>query len=209
MDYTFIMDYTFTVTRNRQSVTQGSATVYLNGKEIVTFEDPIELVADDQKYFGLKFGSWASTKPDGDFIYEALFHPHEELYHYSDKVREILKEENMEKPEHGSITTPQTLSTPEPELSPESERAYVRELLAINVDDQLTAGYLSSADIDTLNKHMDSMVDQYIEFAEGYSKGYADITLDLETDKLDEIIGNTLKKGQEQVLNQMNSMEMG
>lgn len=332
------MEYTFSVTRNRQSATQGTATVSLNGKEIITFGDTIDLVKEGQPYFGEDYGGWASTKPDGDFIHGVLFHPHEELYHYSDRVRTILKEECLVKHEYDSSSTPQTLSTPErentindnntyntsdysfkayvvntaafdagyhddtgawlyfppyaeeiidtfekiglphdatpdmyfmddyvckvegikpllhrygnidelavlakgllflqqhgltesleelvsdtsqapqtlssltAEFTTEHERAYVRELLTINMEDQQDAGYLSSADINVLNKRMDVMVDEYIEFAKGFPKGYADIALDIETDKLDEIVGNALKREQQLIDHQMNSMEMG
>lgn len=84
------MDFTFTVKRNRQSVTQGTATVYLNGIEIVTFGDTIELITDNKSYYGEKIGDWASVKPDIDFIKGTLFHPFDETYHYSEKVKNVL-----------------------------------------------------------------------------------------------------------------------
>jgi len=88
-------EFIFTVKRTRQSVTQGTATVYLNGAEITTFGDTIELIKDGQQYYGAKYSNWASVKPDGDFIHGVLFHPHENLYHLSDKVRKILKNDRV------------------------------------------------------------------------------------------------------------------
>lgn len=85
------MEYKFTVKRNRISVTQGSATVYLNGIELVTFGDTIEIVQKGQQYYGDLITNWASTIPDGDFVYAVLFHSLDKTYHYSDKAKAILK----------------------------------------------------------------------------------------------------------------------
>lgn len=85
------MDYTFSVKRIRQSVTQGIATVYLNGIEVLTFGDTIELTKDGQEYYGEMIGGWASVKPDSEFIRGVLWHPRDNLYHYSDKVDAILR----------------------------------------------------------------------------------------------------------------------
>lgn len=79
--YTIVLD--FTVKRNRQSVTQGEATVYLNGEKLVTFGDKIELIKDGQSYYGENIGGWASVKPDSDFINGILFHPYDYIYHLS------------------------------------------------------------------------------------------------------------------------------
>ena len=43
------MELNFTVKRNRISVTQGSATVFLNGVEVITFGDDIYLQNKDIK----------------------------------------------------------------------------------------------------------------------------------------------------------------
>lgn len=75
------MEYTFTVKRNRFSTTQGSATVYLNGEEMITFDDKIELID----------GKWQSVKSDADFIKGLLFHPYDDLYQISKKVKEVLE----------------------------------------------------------------------------------------------------------------------
>lgn len=85
------MDYTFSVKRSRGSVTQGEATVYLNGVALVTFGDKIELIKEGQEYHGEMIGGWASTTSDGAFVHGVLFHPYEDYYHYSDKVRNFLK----------------------------------------------------------------------------------------------------------------------
>lgn len=90
------MDYTFTVKRSRQSVTQGCATVYLNGEEIITFGDTIEMIKPGQKYYGTKIGDYASTEPDEAFIRGVLWHPFDNVYHYSKRVKEILNAKVME-----------------------------------------------------------------------------------------------------------------
>lgn len=80
----------FTVKRNRASVTQGTATVFLNGQEVLTFGDKIELIKDGQAYYGDIIGGYASVTPDENFIKGCLFHPYDDIYHYSDKVKKIL-----------------------------------------------------------------------------------------------------------------------
>ncbi len=87
------MDYTFTVKRNRSSVTQGTATVYLNGAEIITFGDNIDMIKPDHPYYGENIGGLASTISDGSFVHGVLFHPFDSIYHHSDKVREMLASE--------------------------------------------------------------------------------------------------------------------
>lgn len=81
----------FTVKRERSSVTQGSATVYLNGEKVLTFADEIKLIKGGQTYYGENIDGWASTTPDSDFINGVLFHPLDNTYHYGDKVKEIIK----------------------------------------------------------------------------------------------------------------------
>lgn len=87
------MDFTFSVKRSRISVTQGTAAVYLNGTKLVSFGDTIEPIKEGRPFYGENIGGWASSVPDSDFVYGVLFHPFEELYHYSEKVRKILKGE--------------------------------------------------------------------------------------------------------------------
>lgn len=76
------MKFNFTVKRERASVTQGEAVVYLNGVEMIRFDDKIELVD----------GEWKSVKKDSEFIKGLLFHPFNELYHINDKVIKYLEE---------------------------------------------------------------------------------------------------------------------
>lgn len=78
------------VRRNRPSVTQGSATVYVNGEEAITFGDDIELIHPGEKYYGPLIGDWASRKPDASFIHGMLYHPYDELYRVSKNVRQII-----------------------------------------------------------------------------------------------------------------------
>lgn len=92
------MDYTFTVKRTRQSVTQGTATVYLNGVELVTFGDTIKLIKEDQAFYGENIGGWASTKPDGEFIRGVLWHPYDRVYHYSNMIDDILRAGELRRP---------------------------------------------------------------------------------------------------------------
>ena len=85
--------YIFTVDRVRGSVTQGAAKVYLNGEEVAEFNDKIELLKDDEKFYGENIGGWASRTPDADFIKGVLFHPIDDYYRHSEKVKEILNRE--------------------------------------------------------------------------------------------------------------------
>ena len=78
------------VKRIRGSVTQGEAAVYVNGEKVIQFGDRIEIIKEGQPYYSEKIGGWASVKPDADFIKGLLWHPFDDMYHYSDKVKEIL-----------------------------------------------------------------------------------------------------------------------
>ena len=78
------------VKRIRGSVTQGEAAVYVNGEKVIQFGDRIEFIEEGQPYYSEKIGGWASVKPDSDFIKGLLWHPLDDTYHYSDKVKEIL-----------------------------------------------------------------------------------------------------------------------
>ena len=84
------MTLEFTVERHRNSVTQGTATVYLNGEKVFTFGDKIELIKDGQPFYGENIGGWASVTPDENFIKGVLFHPYDNIYHTSDNVKKIL-----------------------------------------------------------------------------------------------------------------------
>lgn len=88
------------VIRRRLSVTQGEADVYINDKKIMSFGDDIKLIGSDDSFcgacgkptYGENIGGWASTKPDSDFIMGLLYHPFDEIYHYSDKAKKAIKE---------------------------------------------------------------------------------------------------------------------
>jgi hypothetical protein len=95
------------VKRIRPSVTQGEADVYINGEKIISFGDTICLKQNDDnftdgfrtfknvKHYGEVIGGWGSIKPDSDFILGLLYHPFDNVYHYSDKFKEaILKADN-------------------------------------------------------------------------------------------------------------------
>lgn len=58
-----MINLNFTVKRNRISATQGSATVFCNGVEIITFGDRIELIN----------GEWKSKIKDENFIHSVMF----------------------------------------------------------------------------------------------------------------------------------------
>lgn len=81
---------TIEVIRSRSSVTQGDANILINGRLTATFEDKIEIIRDGQPYFGTMIGTWASVKPDSDFIKGLLYHPHDSIYHYSDAVIQAI-----------------------------------------------------------------------------------------------------------------------
>ena len=68
------------VKRRRFSVTQGQADVYVNGEMVISFGDTIEIINDGQ--------------PDSMFIRGLLFHPYDDVYHYSEKVKRILDAES-------------------------------------------------------------------------------------------------------------------
>lgn len=85
----------FTVKRERYSVTQGNATVYLNGEKILALADEIKLIKDGETYYGENIDGWASTMSDNDFINGVLFHPLDSVYYYSDKIiKEIIKRQD-------------------------------------------------------------------------------------------------------------------
>ncbi len=68
------MELKFEVKRKRGSVTQGEATVLLNGQEVITFADNITLTTENRgAEYGDLIGDWQSCKPDSDFIKGVLF----------------------------------------------------------------------------------------------------------------------------------------
>ncbi len=79
------------VKRIRGSVTQGSADVYVNGEKVMQFQDDIQMIKPGKMFYGEKIDDWASVVPDANFIASLLWHPWDNMFHYSDKVKEILK----------------------------------------------------------------------------------------------------------------------
>lgn len=79
------------VKRNRKSVTQGEAEVLINGKEVVTFADEIKMINEGQLFYDENIGGYASITPDSDFILGLLYHEADNIYHYSDLVKEAIK----------------------------------------------------------------------------------------------------------------------
>lgn len=84
------MKYVIEVKRNRPSVTQGSAEVYVNGEEMISFNDEIILIKQNEKYYGDLICGWASVTPDEEFIKGMLFHPYDEYCHHSEKFRKVI-----------------------------------------------------------------------------------------------------------------------
>lgn len=84
------MKYVIEVKRNRPSVTQGSAEVYVNGEEMISFNDEIILIKPNEKYYGDLICGWASETPDEEYIKGMLFHPFDEYYHHSEMFRKVL-----------------------------------------------------------------------------------------------------------------------
>jgi hypothetical protein len=98
---------TIEVKRNRPSVTQGSADVYINGEKVITFGDDIYMqnkdgtftnghnTIENAKFYGEIIGGWGSIKPDSDFIFGLFYHPYDNIYHYSELAgKAILKADN-------------------------------------------------------------------------------------------------------------------
>ena len=83
----------FTVKRNRRSVTQAEAAVYCNGEYITSFGDNPQLIEPGEKYYGYLAGCWASKTPEAKFIHATLFHKYDDLYHISDGVQKIIDRE--------------------------------------------------------------------------------------------------------------------
>lgn len=73
--------------RTRQSVTQGNVSIFINNKDMnMHFEDRFE--SDEN-------GNYVSTTPDeelGKFVYACLWHPLDNVYHYSDRFKSLFKQ---------------------------------------------------------------------------------------------------------------------
>lgn len=71
------------VRRTSKSVTQGDISIYINDKCVVTFNDDKEIID----------GKWQSTIKDEDLgrlVLSAIYHPHDNLYHYSDTIKSSI-----------------------------------------------------------------------------------------------------------------------
>ena len=71
------MKMEFTVKRNRGSVTQGTATVLLNGQEVITFADDIT-ITDDNRRRVWRYNRRVAIKQTRLGIYQRRFIP---LFH--------------------------------------------------------------------------------------------------------------------------------
>lgn len=102
------MEFKITVERRRSSVTQGMVDVLVNGVKVMDFGDTIALINPGEKYYGELIGNWASTVPDIAFVRGMLYHPHDDIYHYSDRVRAAL-DKAQEQEEQDAPTAPTEL----------------------------------------------------------------------------------------------------
>ena len=94
------------VRRRRMSATQGEAAVYINNERILSFNDDMYLKNNDgsftngfntiteAKHYGDVVGGWGSIKPDSAFILGLLYHPYDKVYHYSDRVKDVVLNPN-------------------------------------------------------------------------------------------------------------------
>lgn len=92
------------VKRIRPSVTQGYASICVDGKEVINFADAMVLRCSDGTFsngfrtldpaevseFGYEISGWGSVNTDEDFLRAAIAHPLDSFYHYSDMLRKAL-----------------------------------------------------------------------------------------------------------------------
>ena len=91
------MKLCFEVERRRGSVTQGEATVLLNGQEVVTFGDKIELCPKGTRRgaeYGENIDGWQSVKSDADFLRGVLFPFYLHKQRIEERIAEILNRED-------------------------------------------------------------------------------------------------------------------
>lgn len=84
LQHTEVGKWVVRVRRITSSETQGYFTVSVNGNDVLTF--------GDDKQIGLD-GKWHSKYSDaelGKILCAALWHPKDDIYHYSDKMREAF-----------------------------------------------------------------------------------------------------------------------
>ena len=81
----------FSVKRERYSVTQGEAVVYLDQQEVARFHDTLEFIN----------GIWKSSKSDSAFIKGVLAHPYDDLYQVSQPLKKyLIKKHQIQKGTH-------------------------------------------------------------------------------------------------------------
>lgn len=61
------------VIRKRQSVTNGTVTVYLNGTELATYQDDIRPIVGKGPYYSEIINGYASVVPDDEYVFDAVF----------------------------------------------------------------------------------------------------------------------------------------
>lgn len=61
------------VIRKRQSVTNGTVTVQLNGEELATYRDDIRLADGTGPYYSEIVDGYASVVPDDEYVFDAMF----------------------------------------------------------------------------------------------------------------------------------------
>lgn len=91
------MKLCFEVERRRGSVTQGEATVLLNGQKVVTFGDKIELCPKGTRRgteYGENIDGWQSVKSDADFLRSVLFPFYLHKQRIKERIAEILNRED-------------------------------------------------------------------------------------------------------------------
>ncbi len=90
------------VKRERASVTQGRAAVYVNDQKIISFGDDIYLdngdgtftngfkTVENVQHYGKVISGWGSITPDSGFIMGLLYHPYDNLYHHSELFKKAI-----------------------------------------------------------------------------------------------------------------------
>lgn len=77
---TSLAEWKIEVRANRISATQGTVGVYINGDLIHSWRDEYK-----DGYFE------SENSNPGDYVFASMWHKHDEIYHYSDKVKDIFK----------------------------------------------------------------------------------------------------------------------
>ena len=84
-----------TIERVRNSVTQGCVEVFANGKYIVTFGDEFQIIGKDEMSYTPVIGGWGSKNPDSNFALGIFWHPFDNAYRFSDKIRKAVDNESL------------------------------------------------------------------------------------------------------------------